>query len=251
MKLLLISNSTMRGEKYLEWPKKYIKAFIDKHNIKSALFIPYAGVALKKIDLQQSYDAYIERVANVYKEFGVKVVSIHQEKDPEAAVKKAKSIIVGGGNTFHLVYELHKNKVMTSMREAVLNGVPFMGWSAGSNVACPTLRTTNDMPIIEPASFKCLNLVPFQINPHYLPVENDMNYQTHGGETRDERLIEFITINKKVRVVGLREACLLEIDGATMELKGQYPMRIYQWDKELQNVVLCDIPASDVSYLLK
>lgn len=251
MKLLLISNSTMRGEKYLEWPKEYIQSFIEKHRIKSALFIPYAGVALKKNDLQQSYDAYIERVAKVYDEMGVKVVSIHQEKDPIAAVKKAKSIIVGGGNTFHLVYEMHKNKVMNPIREAVLGGVPFMGWSAGSNIACPTLRTTNDMPIIEPDSFKCLNLVPFQINPHYLPLENDHNYQTHGGETRDERLFEFITINKKVRVVGLREACLLEVEGEKMELKGKYPMRIYQWQKELGNIVLCDVPAGDVSYLLK
>lgn len=138
-RMLLISNSTNYGEDYLEWPKQYIDEFLKKTRVKRVLFIPYAGVALSDESLEDSYDAYEERVNGVFNEMGYEIYSIHRETDPVSAIKDALAIAVGGGNTFHLVYMLHKLKLMKVIKEAVENGLPFMGWSAGSNVACPTL----------------------------------------------------------------------------------------------------------------
>jgi len=157
MKLLLLSNSTNPGEPYLGWPKQFMADFMKTTTAKKVLFVPYAGVTI-------SYDDYEQRVAGVYKELGYDLHSIHHEKEPIKAVMDAEAIAVGGGNTFFLVHMMHKLGIMKAIRERALAGVPFMGWSAGSNVACPTLRTTNDMPIIEPESFDSLNLLPFQIN---------------------------------------------------------------------------------------
>mgnify|MGYP001827587989 CR=1 FL=1 len=173
---------------------------------------------------------------------GYEVYSIHREKDPVLAVKDALAIAVGGGNTFHLVYMLHKLKLMKVIRESVENGLPFMGWSAGANVACPTLRTTNDMPIIEPASFNTLNLVPFQINPHYL----DTNPEGHGGETRQQRIEEFLVINKEMKVLGLREASMLYLEGELLKLLGSRDLRLFEFDKEPVEYK----PGSDLSFLL-
>ncbi|MBI9036165.1 MAG: dipeptidase PepE, partial [Bacteroidales bacterium] len=201
--LLLLSNSTNAGEEYLAWPRQIIQNYLNDFGIKKVLFVPYAGVGLCDDGLEQSYDVYEKRVAEVYAELGFELVSIHKFDDPVQAVKDAQCVAVGGGNTFHLVYELHKNKLMEPIRERIAQGMPYMGWSAGSNIAAPSLKTTNDMPIIEPASFDCLNLVPFQINPHYL----DANPEGHGGETREQRIDEFCKVNREMYVVGLREAC--------------------------------------------
>lgn len=240
MRLLLISNSTMAGEAYLGWPRNFIKDFL-KDDAKEVLFIPYAGVNLSNDGLQASWDAYEKRVADVYATLGYTLKSIHQFADPVQAVRDAKAIAVGGGNTFYLVYMMHKTGVMQAIRKKVLNGTPYMGWSAGSNVACPTLRTTNDMPIIEPESFDCLNILPFQINPHYLDAHPD----GHGGETREQRINEFIAVNRDMTVVGLREACLLQMEGDKLELKGSHPMRIFNFGNEPYEVE----PGSDLSFL--
>ncbi len=167
MRLLLISNSTMAGEAYLGWPLNYISDFLKKE-VEEILFVPYAGVNLSPDGLQASWDIYEQRVAGVYASMGYKIKSVHNCADPVQAVREAKAIAVGGGNTFYLVHMMHKTGIMQAIKEKVVDGTPYMGWSAGSNVACPTLRTTNDMPIIEPESFNCLNIIPFQINPHYL-----------------------------------------------------------------------------------
>jgi len=135
---------------------------------------------------------------------------------------------VGGGNTFRLVQMMHDTGIMAAIREKALAGTPFIGWSAGSNVACPTLRTTNDMPIIQPSSFNTLNLVPFQINPHYL----DVNPEGHGGETREQRINEFQALNPEVVVVGLREASALHLDGEKLHLLGERSMRVFNAAKE-------------------
>ena len=140
----------------------------------------------------------------------------------------AEAIAVGGGNTFHLVYMMHKLKLMEPIRQRVLEGMHFMGWSAGSNVACPSLKTTNDMPIIEPESFNCLNLIPFQINPHYL----DAHPEGHGGETREQRIEEFLLVNRDMYVAGLREACYLLVEGDDLQLIGRKPMRIFKFGQE-------------------
>ncbi len=238
----MISNSTNYGENYLEWPRPYIKEYLEKTGIKRVLFVPYAGVALSENGLEDSFDAYEERVNGVFNEFGCEVYSLHRENDPAQAVRDALAIAVGGGNTFHLVYMLHEMKLMKVIKEAVENGVAFMGWSAGANVACPTMRTTNDMPIIEPESMNCLNLVNFQINPHYL----DASVEGHGGETREQRLEEFMVINNNVYVAGLREGTLLEIVNDKIELKGARPMRVFKYGQDPKEYK----PGADISFLL-
>jgi dipeptidase E len=241
-RLLLISNSTNYGENYLEWPQPFIKEYLETTGIKRVLFVPYAGVALSENGLEDSFDAYEERVNSVFNEFGCEVYSIHRENDPAQAVRDALAIAVGGGNTFHLVYMLHKLKLMKVIKEAVENGVAYMGWSAGANIACPTMRTTNDMPIIEPESMNCLSLVNFQINPHYL----DATIEGHGGETREQRLEEFMVINNNVYVAGLREGTLLSIDGSNIELKGTRPMRVFKYGQDPKEYK----PGADLSFLL-
>jgi dipeptidase E len=137
---------------------------------------------------------------------------------------------------------LHKLRLVEPLFEIVNAGIPFVGWSAGANVACPSMKTTNDMPIIEPESFNCLNLIPFQINPHYL----DANPAGHGGETREQRIQEFLVANPETTVVGLREATALRIEGRTMQLLGARPMRIFQ--QGIEPVELK--PGEDASFLL-
>jgi dipeptidase E len=241
-RMLLISNSTNFGENYLEWPRQYITDFLNKTGVRRVLFIPYAGVALSENGVEESYDVYEERINGVFNEMGFEAYSIHREKNPIEAIKDALAIAVGGGNTFHLVYKLHELKLMKPLREAVENGLPYMGWSAGSNIACPTMRTTNDMPIIEPESFNCLNLIPFQINPHYL----DANPEGHGGETREQRIEEFMVINNNIYVAGLREATLLSVEGNGIELMGSRPLRVFRYGKSPKEYE----PGSDISFLM-
>jgi len=240
--LLLISNSTNVGENYLEWPRNYIKEFLDHFGIKKALFIPYAGVNLTSESVNKSFDIYEARVSAVFEELGFSIESIHRKKNPVKAVKKATAIVIGGGNTFHLVKMMHKTGIMKVIRKRCLEGIPYVGWSAGANVACPTMKTTNDMPVSEPASFNCLNLVPFQINPHYL----DANPAGHGGETREQRILEFLNINRKVMVAGLREATLFQIEGKKIELMGNKPMRLFRFGKEPEEFQ----PGDDITFLL-
>lgn len=241
-KLLLISNSTMAGEAYLEWPKKYISDFLSKNNIKKVVFVPYAGVNLSNESLVASYDIYEKKVAAVYSELGFEIESVHRSEDPVAMIKNAEAVAVGGGNTFHLVAKMHETGIMKAIKERAENGMPFMGWSAGANVACPTLRTTNDMPIFEPASFDTLKLIPFQINPHYL----DANPEGHGGETREQRIEEFLAVNRDMKVAGLREASLLYVDGSSVKLLGNRRLRLFEFGKE----PLEFDPDSDMSFLL-
>lgn len=241
-KLLLISNSTNAGEEYLAWPKEYIRMFFHRHGVRNVLFIPYAGVNLSSESLERSYDLYEERVADVFTSLCLKLHSIHRMTDPVDAITHAEGIAVGGGNTFHLVKMMHDTGAMRAIRNRVLAGIPFAGWSAGANVACPTMKTTNDMPIAEPHSFKCLNLVPFQINPHYL----DANPDGHAGETRQQRIQEFLAINREVSVAGLREGTLLELEGKMLNLRGKRPLRVFRFGQEPQEIQ----PGDDLSLLM-
>lgn len=242
MRLLLISNSTNAGESYLGWPREHIKAFMDGTGVKDILFIPYAGVGLSKDGDEESFNRYEAKVQAVFTDLGLNIYSIHKESDPQEAIREAKAIAVGGGNTFYLVHMLHKLGLMKLMRERVLEGVHYMGWSAGSNVACPTLRTTNDMPIIEPESFECTGLIPFQINPHYL----DANPEGHGGETREQRIEEFLIANRKMPVVGLREATFLQVEGDKITLGGKRPMRLFLFGHEPEEYQVGD----NINFLL-
>jgi len=206
----------MAGQPYLDYPKYFIQDFLGK-SVQKVLFIPYAGVTF-------SFDEYLEKVRAKFLEIGYETEGIHHFSDPVKAVQQAEAIIVGGGNTFQLVHHLHAYHLIDAVRDRVLNGIPFVGWSAGSNVACPTLRTTNDMPIIQPASFNTFNLVPFQINPHYL----DANPDGHAGETREARIEEFIEINPDVFVAGLREGCMFRIEGNSIQHIGDRACRIFK-----------------------
>ena len=220
MRLLLISNSTNPGEGYLEYPKDRIKEFLgEKAN--NAVFIPYAAVTF-------SFDEYEEKVNTRFAEIGHHVTGIHRFGNPVEAIGNADAIVVGGGNTWQLVKMLQEKGLMKVIRKKVKKGTPYIGWSAGSNIACPTLKTTNDMPIVEPLKFKTLNLVPFQINPHYL----DDSPANHGGETREVRIREFIEVNRNTYVVGLREGTMLLVEGNEMELMGPRKARIFKYGQE-------------------
>lgn len=215
-RLLLISNSTNYGEEYLGYTKPHIKDFLGS-NIKEVLFIPYAGVSI-------SYDDYTTKVENVFLKLGYAVRSVHKTSNPVAAVEAAEAIVVGGGNTFHLVHMMHETGVMDAIRKKVETGTPYIGWSAGSNVACPSLKTTNDMPIIQPSSFETLGVVSFQINPHY----TDAIIPNHNGETREERIREFLVANPEMVVVGLKEGCMLCIDNDEVEYIGSKTIKVFR-----------------------
>ena len=215
MKLLLISNSTNAGEEYLRYPLANIKEHLA--GIKEVAFVPYAGVTF-------SYDEYEAKVQERFAEIGIKVNSVHHAASPREAILAAEAIVVGGGNTFHLVKNMHDEGLMDAILSKLNEGTPYVGWSAGSNVACPTLCTTNDMPIVQPASFNAIGAVPFQINPHYL----DANPEGHAGETREQRIAEYVVANPTKWVVGLREGCMLRYVDGELSLIGPRPLRIFR-----------------------
>jgi dipeptidase E len=235
MRLLLISNSTNAGEEYLDYPKNNIKEFLGNEKI-TALFIPFAGVTF-------SYDDYEAKVKSRFNEIGHDIVSIHHFDDKIEAIKKADAIVIGGGNTWELTRKLHELDLLFVIKDKVKKGMPFIGWSAGSNVACPTIKTTNDMPIVDPLGLDVLNLVPFQINPHYL----DKNPDGHGGETREDRIMEFIELNQNMYVAGLREGTMFLYEDGKLSLIGAKACRIFHYGKETIELN----SGNDFSFLLK
>lgn len=217
MKLLLLSNSTMPGEEYFSYPTPYIKEFLGNEP-KNIIFIPFAAVSF-------SFDEYEQKVKSRIETLGHKVTAIHHFKDYKKAVQDAEVIMIGGGNTWQLTRLLHQNELIEEIRRKVKKGTPYIGWSAGSNVACPTIKTTNDMPIIDPTSFEGLHLVPFQINPHY----TDLKPEKHGGESRADRLNEFIIVNPDTYVLGLREGSMIWVENGTYKLKGDgQPCKVFK-----------------------
>ena len=216
MNLLLLSNSTNAGEDYLSYAKPYIKNFLGS-KAKRLLFIPYAGVTI-------GWDEYSERVSEKFADIGYTIYPIHKENNLQGALNNAEAIVTGGGNTFNLLYHLQKNKIIPVIRNKVLSGIPYIGWSAGSNVTCPTIRTTNDMPVIEPNNFNAFNLIPFQINPHY----TDANPNGHAGETRQMRIEEFIELNPDIYVAGLREGTAFQLIDKNLCLLGSKSVRIFK-----------------------
>ena len=233
MKLLLISNSTNAGEAYLQYPIGQIAEHLK--GIDEVVFIPYAAVTF-------SYAAYEEKVQNRFNEIGIKVRSVHRAKNPRRMVLEAKAICVGGGNTFALTKKMQEQGLIQAIRKKVKEGTPYVGWSAGSNVTCPTICTTNDMPIVQPESFKAIGAIKFQINPHYL----DANPEGHAGETREQRIAEYVVANPTMWVVGLREGCMLRIEGEKMELIGKRPMRVFKRNQPIVELNAGD----DLSFLM-
>ncbi len=234
-RLLLLSNSTMAGEPYLSWPEVHIKDFLGD-SVKKILFIPYAGVTI-------TYDNYFAAVSGQMKTFGYAVESIHQLEIDNAFISNYDAIAIGGGNTFQLASLLQEKKLMEPIKKAVENGMPLMGWSAGSNITSPSIKTTNDMPIVEPSSFNGLNLVPFQINPHY----TEATIPKHGGESREMRIQEFIAINKNMFVIGIPEGSLLRQEGDQLFFVGKGSCKVFLHGKSPQ--VYKD--GDNLSWLLK
>lgn len=233
MKLLLISNSTNAGEPYLQYPMPRIDEFLG--TVREVVFIPYAAVTF-------SYAEYEAKVQARFAELGIRVHSVHRAKDPKRMIRQAQAICVGGGNTFALTKKMQEQGLMKAILAKVKTGTPYIGWSAGSNVTCPTICTTNDMPILEPESFKAIGAVKFQINPHYM----DANPEGHAGETREQRILEYIAANPRRYVVGLREGCMLRYENGALELIGTRPMRIFK-----KGITPYEVKAGDdLSFLL-
>ncbi|AUD79414.1 dipeptidase PepE [Kangiella profundi] len=233
-KLLLLSASREGQTDYLEHVLPMMDVFLPSE-VKEILFIPYAGFAM-------GYDAYEAKVSQALQPIKRKVVSIHQFDDPVKAVENAQAIAIGGGNTFYLLKQLYDNELIDAIRKKVNAGTPYMGWSAGSNMAGLTICTTNDMPIVQPRSFNALALVPFQINPHY----TDYQPPNHNGETRAERIYEYTRANPHRYVVGIPEGTALERQGNQLFLRGAKDGLIFR-DGEGIKSIKAD---SNISWLL-
>lgn len=212
-RVLLISNSTLHGSGYLDHAESEIRSFLG--DVKRVLFIPYALF---------DRDKYAATAQQRFRKMGHELTSVHTSNDPVAAVNETDAVFTGGGNTFRLLKALYDFDLLDVIRERVSHGMPYIGSSAGSNVAAPTIKTTNDMPIVQPPSFNALGLVTFQINPHYL--DPDPN-STHMGETREERIVQFLEEND-TPVVGLREGAILRIENGETVLRGSSGARIFR-----------------------
>jgi dipeptidase E len=221
-RLLLISNSTLYGSGYLDHAENEIRDFLS--SVKRVLFIPYA---------LSDRDGYANLARERYQAMGYDLNSIHQTGDARQAVSDAEAVFIGGGNTFRLLKTLYDFDLLMSIRQKVAEGMPYIGSSAGSNLACPTIKTTNDMPIVQPPSFEALGLVAFQINPHYLDPDPS---STHKGETREARIVQFLEENA-TPVVGLREGAMVRVEGGDMVLKGVSGARIFRRGYEPLEVV--------------
>ncbi|KKO46457.1 peptidase E [Arsukibacterium ikkense] len=207
MQLLLLSSSRAHNSAYLAPYMPWLETQLQ--GIDELLFIPYAGVTV-------AYDDYLQQVAAALAPLAIKVSSLHQFADPKKAITTAQAIAVGGGNTFQLLHQLYQQDIVQLIKERVTAGVPYIGWSAGSNIAGSTIRTTNDMPIVEPASFAALNLLTLQLNPHY----SDFKPEGFHGETRDMRLAEFMALNPSTPIIALPEGTALLRSGDTLTLLG-------------------------------
>ncbi len=212
-RVLLISNSTLHGSGYLDHAEGEIRDFLQA--VKRVLFVPFA---------LYDRDAYANLARERFKAMGFDLDSIHEASDARQAVNDAEAVFIGGGNTFRLLKALYDFDLLLPIRQRVAEGMPYIGSSAGSNVACPTIKTTKDMPIVQPPSFDALGLVSFQISPHYL--DPDPN-STHMGETQEERIIQFLEENS-TPVVGLREGAILRVKEGTTLLKGVSGARIFR-----------------------
>ncbi len=212
-RVLLISNSTLYGSGYLDHAAAEICDFLG--NVKRVLFVPYA---------LYDREAYASLAQKRFEKMGVHVTSIHTAPDPAQVVNDTDAVFIGGGNTFRLLKALYDFDLITRLRLRVAEGMLYVGSSAGSNVAGPTIKTTKDMPIVQPPSFEALGLVPFQISPHYL--DPDPN-STHMGETQEERILQFHEENDTT-VAGLREGAMVRVERGSITLKGSAGARIFR-----------------------
>lgn len=218
--IIIASTSTVHGGTYLSYLSEQLRKLFSETD--EILFIPYArpgGI---------THDAYTKIASEAFSKIDINVIGIHTFKDPVEALNNAKGVFVGGGNTFVLVSQLYRNEIIQPLREAIFNGTPYVGTSAGSNICGITMATTNDMPIMYPPSFKTLGVIPFNINPHYL--DPDPNSK-HMGETRETRISEYHTQNN-IPVIGIREGSWIRVKGDSIVLKGNLPARVFEQEKK-------------------
>lgn len=220
MNIILASTSTLFGETYLAYLKEEIAELFQ--GIKEIIFIPFArpeGI---------SHQEYTDTAKAFFSGLQIEVKGLHEFKDQVSAIEKGSGFFTGGGNTFLLVKTLHELGLMEALKHEIENGKPYLGCSAGSNIGGINMKTTNDMPIVYPASFQCMGLVPFNINPHYLDPNPDLK---HNGETRETRILEFLTQND-LKVVGLREGNWIRRIGDHITTEGTRQTRIFEKGKQ-------------------
>ena len=231
MRALLISNSTAHGEGYLDHCMPALRELLSER--RRLAFVPFALF---------DREAYAARAMDRFEREGIEVRAVTADHAGHDTLRWAEAVFVGGGNTFRLLKTLQDQDLLATLRQRCHEGLVYSGASAGANIACPTIRTTNDMPIVQPTSFDALGLVPFQINPHYLDPPTD---STHMGETREQRLREFLEENRTT-VVGLREGSWIRVDGATATLGGRRPARLLKRETAPEE----RSPGADLSDLL-
>jgi dipeptidase E len=230
-RLLLISNSTLHGSGYLDHAEEEIRNFLGSS--KRVLFVPFA---------LHDRDAYTAQARKRFEMMGYELDSVHEVADAKGAISRTEAIFIGGGNTFRLLHSLYQADLLLLIRTRVREGMLYIGSSAGAVVASPTIKTTNDMPIVQPSSFDSLGLISFQINAHYL--DPDPN-STHMGETREVRLNQFLEEND-TPVVGLREGCMVRVEEGVHHLKGKTNARIFRRGFEPVEVQ----PGSSIDHLI-
>ena len=216
-RLLLLSNSTNHGQGFLDHAMPALLEFFG--DVRRIVFVPFA---------LRDRAAYTAKVADRLAREGIDVAGATPDQPGVGLLETAEAVFVGGGNTFRLLQTLQRRGMIEVIRRRVLDGMPYIGSSAGTNIAAPSIKTTNDMPIVQPESFAALNLVPFQINPHYLDADPT---STHMGETREDRLREFLEEND-VPVLGLREGSWLRVEDEKVLLGGSRPARLFRRGSE-------------------
>jgi len=226
---MLFSNGKVAGNtELLEFGFPWIEAMLEKEKIKKFLFIPYAMV-------REQYDIRTEQLSNALGQFDCEVNGIHKYKDPVKAIEECDAIIVSGGNTWVLNKFLHVQGLIKPLKEAIAKeNKLYIGWSAGTNIACPTIRTTNDMPIETVAILPSLNLIPFQVNPHYV----ETGVSGHMGETRDQRIEEFLIVNKQEVVVAIPEGSMLKVEEGKLtyhSVEGR-KLKIFKYGEKTQSM---------------
>ena len=231
-KVLLISNSTVYGRGYLDHVESELKSFLGR--ARRVLFFPFA---------LHDQDTYTATARTRFGAMGYSIESAHEAAVPQKAVEETDAIFIGGGNTFRLLKALEDLDLIEAIRRKVRSGAPYVGSSAGSNVAGPTIKTTKDMPIVQPRAFDSLGLVPFQISPHYL--DPDPN-STHMGETQEERILQFLEENE-TPVVGIREGAWLLCNNGAVTLKGKTGARIFRRGQNPIEVT----PGTEISKLVE